>query len=264
MYLPSFFISHGSPDIALMTEHPTYRFLQELPKTFSQPDAIVIFSAHWCTEHVMVSMADRHKAIYDFGGFDPRLYAMTYEPKGQPELAREVHTLLEKVDGKAELVNTSGLDHGVWILLKLMYPKADIPVVQVSIQPDRPLGYHYNLGSALAELRKKNILIIGSGAMTHNLYELSRYEHDAAPPGWVSVFANWMKERLEAGEKDTVLQYRKLSPHALENHPTEEHLQPLFIAMGAGDGGIAKRIHTASTYGTIMMDAYKFTGIAAG
>lgn len=259
MYQPSLFVSHGAPDIALRHEHPSYRFFQELPNMFPRPDAIVILSAHWCTDHIMITKDESYKAIYDFGGFDERLYSMKYFPKGNPDLARMTLDLLKQNDSKAELVNNSGLDHGAWIPLMLMYPDSYIPVVQVSIQPDRLPSYHYALGASLVELRSQNVLIIGSGAMTHNLSKLVFDDHDATPPRWVSAFAEWMKERLEAGDKESVLQYRTLAPYAQENHPTDDHLVPLFIAMGAGGGGTAQRIHTATTYGTVMMDAYEFT-----
>lgn len=226
---------------------------------FPRPDAIVIFSAHWSTDHIMIAKDESYKAIYDFGGFDERLYSMKYHPKGSPDLARIVLNLLKQKDGASELVNNSGLDHGAWIPLMLMYPDSYIPVVQVSIQPDRHPSYHYALGSSLAELRSQNVLIIGSGAMTHNLSKLVFNDHDAIPPRWVSEFAEWMKARLEAGDTESVMQYRTLAPYAKENHPTDDHLVPLFIAMGAGGGGTAQRIHTASTYGTVMMDAYEFT-----
>ena len=259
MYQPSIFISHGAPDIAVKAEHPSHQFLRELPNGRSRPEAIVVFSAHWCTEHIMISKAESYVALHDFGGFDPRLYSMEYAPKGNPDIAHTIFNLLRKSDGRTELVDHSTLDHGAWIPLRLMYPEANIPVIQISIQPDRLPEYHYNLGASIVELRKHNILIIGSGAMSHNLYEASFHNHNAAPPEWVQAFADWMKDRLESGVQKDVLQYRTVSPYAMKNHPTEDHIIPLFIAMGAGNGSKGKRIHTATTYGTIMMDAYEFT-----
>lgn len=258
MYQPSLFISHGAPDIALRTDHPTYRFLQELPKTFPRPDAIVILSGHWCTEHIMISKDESYRAIYDFGGFDDRLYSMQYSPKGSPELAEIMKNLLRQNDRKVELVNNAGLDHGAWIPLMLMFPDPFIPVVQVSIQPNQQPDHHYALGTALRELRSQNVLIIGSGAMTHNLYASTFANHDSIPPQWVTEFTSWMKERLETGDTNSVLHYRNLAPYAERNHPTEDHIIPLFAAMGAG-GKSAQRIHTASSYGSVMMDAYQFT-----
>jgi 4,5-DOPA dioxygenase extradiol len=261
MYQPSLFISHGAPDIALKIGHPTYRFFQDLPHTFPRPDAVVILSAHWCTEHIMIAKNESYRAIHDFAGFDERLYSLRYSPKGSPELARIILDLL-KQDNEfdAELVNISGLDHGVWVPLRLMYPDPFIPVVQVSIKTAKPPAYHYALGASLAELRSQNVLIVGSGAMTHNLSEALFTDHDSTPLQWVSEFASWMKERLEVGDKISVMDYQTLAPYAKKNHPTDDHIIPLFVAMGAGDGGCAKRIHTATSYGTVMMDAYKFAG----
>ncbi|MDK9709124.1 MAG: dioxygenase [Desulforhopalus sp.] len=258
MAQPSLFISHGAPDIAVKTDHPSYRFLCEASGMFPRPDAIVILSAHWTTDHVMVSSTASYKTIYDFGGFDPRLYAMQYSPKGNPDLSRIVLQLVRGTDGKAELVEHASLDHGAWIPLLLMYPEAYIPVVQVSIQPNLSPAYHYALGEALQELRQQNVLIIGSGAMTHNLSEMMFSGDGLSSPQWVADFADWMRDRIEAGDREALLSYREQAPHARRNHPTEEHILPLFLAMGAGGGIPGKQIHTATSYGTVRMDAYAF------
>lgn len=257
MYQPSLFLSHGSPDLVLKARHPTYRFLQELPHTLARPDGIVIFSAHWCTDSIMIAKNESYKTIHDFGGFDERLYSTRYAAHGSPELAEMILDLARKNDMKAKLVNNAGLDHGAWIPLMLMYPDPFIPVVEVAIQPEKSPDYHFSLGASLLDLRRQNILIIGSGSMTHNLYKMTWNNDETLPPPWVVAFTTWMKDRLESGDKESILQYRKLAPFAEENHPTDEHLLPLFIAMGSG-GTMAKRIHTASSYGTVMMDAYQF------
>jgi 4,5-DOPA dioxygenase extradiol len=225
---------------------------------FPRPDAIVIFSAHWGTDHVMVSSADSYKAIYDFSGFDPRLYSIRYSPKGNRDLSRIVLHLIKGVDRAVELVESETLDHGAWIPLHLMYPEAYIPVVQVSIQPHLTPKHHYALGEAVEELRRQNVLIIGSGAMTHNLYEMRADDHTLSAPDWVAEFADWMKDRLTAGDHTSVLDYRKNAPHARKNHPTEEHILPLFLAMGAGGGDAGQQLHTATSYGTVRMDSYAF------
>ena len=127
MYQPSIFISHGAPDIAVKAEHPSHHFLKELPNGLSRPEAIVIFSAHWCTEHIMISKAESYNAIYDFAGFDPRLYSIQYAPKGNPNIAHAILNLLRKSDGGRNCRSHSTLDHGAWIPLMLMYPEANIP-----------------------------------------------------------------------------------------------------------------------------------------
>lgn len=262
MTQPSLFISHGAPDIAVKTDHPSYRFLCELPSLFPRPDAIVIFSAHWGTDRVLVSSADSYKTIYDFSGFDPRLYSIQYSPKGNRDLSHIVLRLTKQIDRQAALVETAVLDHGAWVPLHLMYPEAYIPVVTVSIQPHRPPEHHYALGQALQELRQQNVLIIGSGAMTHNLDKMGVDDNTIPAPQWVTEFADWMQDRLETGDHEAVLTYRKKAPHARKNHPTEEHLLPLFIAMGAGGGNVSQQLHNATSYGVIRMDSYAF-GVTA-
>jgi len=223
-----------------------------------RPDAVVIFSAHWCADHIQISKDVSYRPLYDFGGFDDRLYSIRYAPKGNPDLAGIVLDLVRKLDRDAELVANGCVDHGVWIPMMLMYPDPFIPVVQVAVQPESSPEYHYALGGALAELRRQNVLIIGSGSITHNLYELNWHDYYSRPPNWVAGFSSWVRERLEAGDRQAVLDYRNLAPHAQENHPTSDHLIPLFIAMGAGRD-TAQRVHTAASYGTVMMDAYQFT-----
>jgi len=258
MFQPGLFISHGAPDIVLRTEHPTYTFLTEFGQKQPRPDAIVIFSGHWLSPHPMVSDATSYRPLYDFGGFDPKLYSLRYTPQGNLELAQMVAGLLRRYDARTEIVTNTTIDHGIWIPLLLMYPDANIPVVEVAMESGKPARYYYELGKTLAELKTHNVLVIGSGAMTHDLSGLSLLNHDALPPPRVTVFAEWMKDKLETGGKEAVMQYQQLAPYAWENHPTDDHIIPLFFAMGAG-GDSARRIHTATTYKTVMMDAYAFS-----
>lgn len=258
MFQPALFISHGAPDIALRTEHPAYVFLEDYGKTQPRPDAIVIFSGHWLAGHTMVSNAESYRAIYDFGGFDRQLYSMGYAPGGNKELAEIVAGMLKEQDPKTELVHNPTLDHGIWIPLRIMYPDANIPVVQVSLQAGKPASYYYALGQSLADLKKQNVLVIGSGALTHNLYELDLYNHEAQAPPWVATFAEWIRKKVEEGDNEALFDYLQQAPYARQNHPTDDHLIPLFVAMGAG-GKNAERIHTSSSYKTVMMDAYSFS-----
>lgn len=257
MFQPALFISHGAPDIALRTEHPAYQFLEEFGRTQPRPDGIVIFSGHWLAGHTMVSNATSYKAIYDFGGFDRKLYTMGYTPKGNPELAQIVAEQLKLHDPKTELVNNTTLDHGIWIPLHIMYPDANVPVVQVSLEPGKPASHYYRLGQTLANLKNQNVLVIGSGAMTHNLSELDIFHHEAPPPAWVATFAEWIWKKFQEGDREALFDYQKQAPYARQNHPTDDHLIPLFAAMGAG-GDKAERIHTSTSYKTVMMDAYSF------
>ncbi|MGL4525879.1 MAG: dioxygenase family protein [Aestuariivirga sp.] len=152
-----------------------------------------------------------------------------------------------------------GYDHGAWIPLALMYPQADVPVVQVSIDPTLGPGHHLKLGAALASLRGQGVLVIGSGSLTHNLHEFRGHAPEDAAPDWVVRFGDWMEQAIAARRLDDLLGYRDLAPEAERNHPTDEHLLPLFSAIGAAGPVIrGERIHHSHRYGVIAMDAYAF------
>jgi 4,5-DOPA dioxygenase extradiol len=152
-----------------------------------------------------------------------------------------------------------GLDHGAWVPLMLAWPDAGVPVVQLSISSTHAPEWHYRVGRALAPLRDRNILIIGSGSLTHNLRAVfaERRAHDAAVPDWVAAFADWMKDRIDAGDTEAVLDAVERAPFGTQNHPTMDHILPLFTAMGAG-GTPGERLHHSYTYGVLAMDAYRF------
>ncbi len=258
MQQPTLFLSHGAPDIAVRPDHPSNAFLCELGQQLHRPDAIVIFTAHWLTEALTVSSLDKYETIHDFGNFDARLYEIHYEPAGTTALATELAALVSNTGQTVHLDHTRGLDHGAWTPLALMYPEADIPVVQVSIQPHRSPEYHYRIGEAIASLRSQNILIIGSGAMTHSFKGLSMPGRDGQPPQWAQEFSDWMNEAAASGNNEALLHYRARAPYAEENHPSDEHLLPFFAAVGAGGGAPGQRLHSDSMYRTVMMDMYAF------
>jgi 4,5-DOPA dioxygenase extradiol len=190
----------------------------------------------------------------DFSGFPAALYDLQYPAPGAPELADRV---MELIDG-CELHSTRGLDHGTWTPLMLAYPEADIPVTQLSIQPDRDPTYHWQLGQALAPLRDEGVLMIGSGSATHSFSAFSP-NYETPPPQWVQIFDEWLAQTIERGDWSALLDYRKVAPFAIENHPTEEHLLPLFVALGAG-GTIVQgmQLHRGYSYGAFSMAAYAF------
>ncbi|HZU64853.1 MAG TPA: class III extradiol ring-cleavage dioxygenase, partial [Novosphingobium sp.] len=172
---------------------------------------------------------------------------------------------------RAALDPVRGLDHGAWVPLMLMYPDADIPVVQLSIQAHLGPGHHLQLGRALAPLRAENVLILASGSLTHNLGALRFYrgEGGEGEPDWVTDFAEWVHEAIAQSRVCDLISYRALAPHAVDNHPTDEHLLPLFVALGAGLHETAspaeherrlaaRRLHASSTFGVLRMDAYAF------
>lgn len=258
--LPTLFISHGSPMLAI-DDSSARRFLLNLGKTLPRPKAIVVVSAHW--ESVggpAVSLAAQPETIHDFGGFPAALFEIQYPASGAPQTAMQAIELLERAGFTVKRSATRGLDHGAWVPLRLMYPDAEVPVVQISILRGASPAEHEQLGRALSKLRNDGILIIGSGSLTHNLSEFRGHAIDAVVPSWVSDFAAWMNANLENAQHDALMNYRSQAPFAARNHPTEEHLLPLFVAMGAaGDAPKVKRLHASVEYGVLAMDMYAFS-----
>jgi 4,5-DOPA dioxygenase extradiol len=255
--LPSLFLSHGSPMLAL-TDTPARDFLKGLGEQLGRPEAILVASAHWETAAPLLNAVERNETIHDFYGFPPELYRMSYPAPGAPVLAERAAGLLRQAGFAVGLDRARGLDHGAWVPLLLMYPDADIPVVQISLQTPLGPAHHVELGRAVAALRDENVLVIGSGSYSHNLGELRRGEIAGEEPAWVTRFADWFDRALVEQRIDDLVHYRTRAPEAVRNHPTDEHLLPVFIALGAG--GAPRRLHKSTTYGTLRMDAYAFGG----
>lgn len=259
---PTLYLSHGSPMLALQ-DHPARHFIAGLGGQLERPDAIVVISAHWETDVPAVNAVEVNETIHDFYSFPPPLYALTYPAPGSPDLAARVVDLLGDAGLRAGIDTRRGLDHGAWTPLLLMWPEHDIPVVQLSVQSRLGPGHHVQLGRALTQLRKDNILVLASGSFTHNLRAINRQLGDGLGskwgPEWVTAFADWMDEALVSGRTCDLVSYRRLAPFAVENHPTDEHLLPLFVALGAaGEGAKATRIHQSTDLGILRMDAYRF------
>jgi 4,5-DOPA dioxygenase extradiol len=261
--LPSLFISHGSPMTALEPREAG-AFIQRLgpaiENTFGRPQAILVASAHSLTREPVLLAAERHVAVYDFGGFDPRLNTLRYDAPGHPELARRVQTLLNDAGLPCHVLDEGGLDHGIWTPLRYLFPQADIPVLPLAWPPDWSPRQLHALGQALAPLAREGVLVLGSGSLTHNLQRvfaggLRDVDRPATPES--TAFREWFAQRGEAGDLDALLDYRRQAPFAALMHPTDEHLLPWFIAAGAGPGA-ARRIHASLTYGDLAMDAYAF------
>jgi 4,5-DOPA dioxygenase extradiol len=255
MPMPTLFLSHGSPMLVLEDE-PSARFLRDLSKALPKPSSMVVVSAHWETAAPMITGLPHPETIHDFYGFPKELYELRYHVPGNPLLARQIQTLLTKAGFEAAIDSSRGLDHGVWDPLMLMYPAADIPVLELSIQPGRDARWHYRVGEALASLRDENVLIIGSGNLTHNLREAFRGHH-RQPPAWVTAFAEWIADKVKADDVQSLLDWRRLAPHAQQNHPTPEHFLPFFVACGAAkDAPIVHRLNKETAMGVLAMDAY--------
>lgn len=262
--LPALFVSHGSPDTAIANTEAA-DFLKSVAADLPRPRAIVVVSAHFEVSGGVAVTADANpETVHDFGGFQRELYEMRYRAPGDPALAQEIADILIAKGFASRAVEGRGFDHGVWVPLILMYPNADIPVVAVSVDPNKGPAHHYKLGQALAELRTQGVLIIGSGSFTHNLQEAFAYlrkgDRKAAVPEWVSGFTSWMSEKLQTGDVDSLLAYRRLAPHAERNHPTDEHLLPLYAAMGAAGAGFSSRqLHESDEFGVLSMAMWAFT-----
>jgi len=254
--LPAFFISHGAPTL-IITPGAARDFLGGLGRTLARPAAILAVSAHWETPAPAVTGAAQPEMIYDFNGFPREMYEIRYPAPGSAWLAEHTGELLSAAGFEPSTDPARGLDHGAWVPLKLMYPGADIPVVQLSLQTRPGPQHHFRLGAALRPLRSEGVLLLASGGTSHNLRELQFDAGSGAPPPWVSEFREWLAQRTEAGDVDELLDYRNRAPHAARNHPTEEHFLPFFVALGSRSAS-AKRIHSSTTFGALAMDAYQF------
>ena len=257
---PSLFLSHGSPEI-LMSESPARDFLSGLGTTLGKPQAILVISAHWETAEPALNAVEVNATIHDFGGFPEPLYAMQYPAPGSPALAERAAALLRQAGLPLAIDTRRGLDHGAWVPLMLAYPAAGIPVVQLSVQPRLGPAHHLALGRALAPLREDGVLIVGSGSFTHNLHEYFRAAAArGSEPEWVSEFAEWFDRALAENRMDDLLRYREMAPYAERNHPTDEHLLPLYAALGAaGEKARAERLHKSSAGPVLRLDAYAFS-----
>jgi 4,5-DOPA dioxygenase extradiol len=269
--LPSLFVSHGSPMIAL-EPGAAGMFLSRLgpaiDAAFGRPKAILALSAHTLTREPAALAAATHEAVYDFGGFDQRLYQMRYDAPGAPALADRVSELLEPTDVPLHRLDQGGLDHGIWTALRYVYPQADVPVLPLGWSPHATPAALFALGQALAPLRGEGVLVFGTGSITHNLRRVAQagFHVQSTPPEAPAsaAFRRWFAERGTARDWDALFDYRQQAPHAVEMHPTDEHLLPWFIAAGAGGRDApAVRLHDSVTHGVLGMDAYAFGAEAA-
>jgi 4,5-DOPA dioxygenase extradiol len=256
--LPALFVSHGAPTM-ILEPVAVREFLTGLGRTMPQPEAILVVSAHWETAGPAVGAATRPKTIHDFYGFPEPLYRLHYPAPGAPDLAQRVALAVRDAGLACAIDPHQGLDHGAWVPLMLMYPDAQVPVTQLSVQPGLGAAHHYRLGQALRPLREQGVLVLGSGGLTHNLREFRGRAVDDPAPEWVAQFRDWVVAALEAGRDEDVIEYRSRAPHGARNHPSEEHFLPLLVAAGARSPSVpARRIHSSTTYGVLAMDAFAF------
>lgn len=257
--MPTLFVSHGAPSFAIEggLAGPRLTALgQELPR----PKAVLVLSPHWMTRELRVGTSLRPPTIHDFGGFDRALYDIVYPAPGHAALALRAADLLRAAGWVTEPDPDRGLDHGAWVPLRHLYPDADVPVFQVSLPVRLDARTAWALGRALAPLADEGVLVVGSGSLTHNLYEL-RFDHDRVED-YAAEFARWIGEAVERGESERLQQALALAPHARRAHPTTEHFLPLLVAAGAAVAPLpATVIQGGVTHGVLAMDSYVFGAV---
>lgn len=255
--LPALFVSHGAPTL-IGEEVPARDFLAALGKDLPRPRAILAISAHWETETPRAATTPQPETIHDFHGFPEELYALRYPAPGAPEVAQRAVALLSGAGFSADMDATRGLDHGAWAPLLLVFPGADVPVAQLSIQPALGSTHHMAMGRALGALRDEGVLVLGSGGAVHNLSEIEWNRHDS-PPAWARAFDDWLAATLAQGDTEGLADWRTQAPHAARAHPCDEHLLPLLVAFGAaGPGARGTRVHASFTHGSLSMAAFRF------
>lgn len=255
--MPSLFVCHGAPTMALEDSEYT-SFLRTLPKRFAKPAGVILFSAHWEKDTISVTHTDQiHETIYDFYGFPDELYNIRYPATGSTALSGKLAKYFSDQGIDVKLDTGRGLDHGAWVVLHLMYPEGDIPVVQVSINPHLSPEEQYRIGQIVSRLRDENILVIGSGATVHNLLMLAWGEKGTEQ--WAAEFDDWLIDAVSRWDLQRLFTYEKEAPHALQAVPHNEHLVPLFISMGAGDRQKkAELLHRSYSFGSLSQICWAF------
>ncbi len=253
------FVPHGAPTFAL-NPGAAGAAMSEVTRKLTPPRAIVVVSPHWDTRLPTVGTATQLQTIHDFYGFPAALYDIQYPATGCPEVAQEVAQALRDAGLAVSLDAQHGLDHGAWQPLRQMFPDADVPIVPLSMQAHGGPAHAYRIGQALSGLAAQNIWIVASGNITHNLgdWHVAASTHGQTP-AYVHGFADWVEARLAGQEVSSLLNYRGLSAQGRQAHPTEEHLLPLFVALGAaGEGARAQAFYRGVSDYVIAMDGYAF------
>ena len=253
------FVPHGSPMFALQPG-AAGTAMSDVATHLTVPRAIVVVSPHWETSVPTVGTATRLATIHDFGGFDPRLFQIQYPATGCPEAAQQVVEALQAAGLPVQTDAQRGLDHGAWVPLRQMFPDADVPVVPLSVQHHGGPQHAYRVGQALAPLAKQGFLIVASGNITHNLRDWQIISMTGQPtPDYVQQFADWVHTQLIGHHTDSLLNYRQTQPAGTRAHPRDEHLLPLFTALGAAGTDATPQAFYRGIYDhVIAMDGYTF------
>jgi 4,5-DOPA dioxygenase extradiol len=254
--VPALFIGHGSPFLAVQ-QNEYSRFLRELGGRY-KPKAIAIFSAHWESETLALTYTDGVlETVYDYYGFPDEMYRVSYPAKGSIEFAEILENRFKRHGIRTEREVKRGLDHGSWVALRHMYPDADIPVIQLSVHPYLTPKEQFNIGQALQGLGAEDILVIGSGTTVHNLRWF--FPDATGPRPEAAQFDDWIIDKVQKRDIDTLDRYQELAPHARLAVPRAEHFVPLFLAMGSGDGNKTPVVlHRSYDFGTLSNLCFEF------
>lgn len=257
--LPVLFVSHGSPMLPF-EDIAARAFMLDLGRQLPRPTAILCISAHWDNPRASLTASAQPETIHDFYGFPRELYQLHYPAPGDPELAGQAASLIRAGGLEAELDPQRGLDHGAWNPLLLIYPQHDIPVVQLSLLSQGSTADHVALGKAIAPLRDSGVLILASGGAVHNLRQINW--QGGPVPDWAQGFDDWLHDRLAEGDTRSLINYRQEAQGGPLAHPSEDHLLPLHVALGAASMGDAKAtaMHRSFAHGSLSMAAYRWDG----
>ena len=258
--MPTVFVSHGAPTLTL--EHvPARQFLVDLGARYRSVRAVLCISAHWNTVRPCVNTGKTHDSIHDFYGFPPELYRIEYPAKGDPDLAGKVVDLIRNAGLTCDIDPTRGLDHGAWVPLRLMFPNAEVPIVQLSIQQSLDPVYHVALGEAIREVSKSGVLVLGSGGAVHPLGNPQASLGPGAPTDeWAREFNAWLTSAVIRGDRESLINCRTIAPYALQAHPYPDHYMPLLAVFGAaGPGARGNVLHQSWDLGDLGMGAFEFS-----
>jgi 4,5-DOPA dioxygenase extradiol len=254
---PVLFVSHGAPTFALEPGQLGPR-LTATGQALERPRAVLVISPHWMTRGLRVATTATPATVHDFGGFPRPLYDIQYPAPGHPALASRTIDVLRAAGWPVEGDAAQGLDHGAWVPVRFLYPDADVPVFQLSLPASLDAKQAYALGQALRPLRDEGVLVVGSGSLTHNLYEF-RMHGEVDEAEYARAFAAWVRQAVEARDDARLVATLDIAPHARRAHPTSEHFLPLLVAAGAADAADAVRtLEGGITHGVLSMDSYLF------
>jgi 4,5-DOPA dioxygenase extradiol len=255
--LPALFVSHGSPMVAIEDEDWGRR-LRQFGASLPRPDAVVVVSAHFeAPAPVRITASRAPETIHDFSGFPPALNRIQYVARGDPDLASRVRNLLGRAGIAATLDPRRGLDHGAWVPLRFLFPRADVPVIEVSLPVPRTPRDALKIGGALAPLRGGGVLLLGSGGIVHNLGRMDASDDPARVATWARAFDTWMASRLESMDVAAITNYREAAPSADSAAPTSDHFDPIFVVLGsASPGERVQTLHEGFRYGSLSMRSF--------